>query len=124
MGKTAALRKLIQEQLSRTPGSVHHRRAPQSARYPYKVYSLRDVSFVDARDDFILYVDIWNNAEDQTVAEEIADQIEHQLDRANLPQKTILPTFFREARRNPDDPDKSLQHIELTFRVQLYEKEE
>lgn len=123
MGKTAALRKLIQAQLSLTPGSVYHRRAPQSARYPYKVYSLRGVSFMDARDDFILDIDIWNNAEDQTVAEDIADQIEHQLDRANLPQDAIFPTFFRDARQNLDDPDKSLQHIELTFQVQLYEKE-
>lgn len=124
MGKTSELRRLIKSQLNLAPGATYHKRAPKTEHYPYKVYNLRNVSFTDARDDFILDVDIWNNAEDQTVAEDIADQIEHQLNGANLPQKTIYPTFFREARQNVEDPDKSLQHIVLSFYVQLYEKEE
>ncbi len=122
MGKTAELRKLIKSQLQSLPGEVYHKSAPKDAVYPYKVFSLKSVSFVDARNDFDLCVDIWGRG-DRKIAEEVADQVETLLRDANLPQKTILPTFYRESRYDIDDPDKTLQHIQLHFMVQLYELE-
>lgn len=122
MGKTAELRKLIRSQLQSIPGGVYHKSAPKDAVYPYKVFSLKNVSFIDSRDDFDLCVDIWGRG-DRKIAEEVADQVETLLRDTNLPQKTILPTFYRESRRDIDDPDKTLQHIQLQFIVQLYELE-
>lgn len=122
MSKTAELRKLINEQLQSIPGETYHHEAPNDATYPYKTYSLKSVTFTDARDDFDLCVDIWHRG-DWKVVEEIADQIEELFRNTNLPQSTILPTFFRENRYNLDDPDKTLKHIQLRFIVQLYELE-
>ena len=123
MSKTAELRKLVKEQLDTVPGGTYHRKAPDNAEYPYKTFSLKSVSFTDERDDFDLCVDIWHRG-DFKIAEELADQIEELFKNANLPQPTILPTFFRESRYNLDDPDKTLDHIQLRFFVQLYELEE
>ena len=123
MSKTAELRKLVREQLLTIQGETHHRKAPSDASYPYKTFTLQSVSFTDARDDFDLCVDIWHRG-DWKVVEEIADQIEKLFQNANLPQSTILPTFFRESRYNLEDPDKTLNHIQLRFLVQLYELEE
>lgn len=123
MSKTAELRKLIREKLQTIQGETYHREAPRDAVYPYKTFTLQSVTFTDARDDFDLCVDIWHRG-DWKVIEEIADAIEKLFQNTNLPQKTILPTFFRESRYNLEDPDKTLQHIQLRFLVQLYELEE
>ena len=123
MSKTSDLRKLVKEQLQTTQGETYHHEAPNDAAYPYKTFTLKSVTFMDARDDFDLCVDIWHRG-DWKVVEEIADQIEKLFQNANLPQSTILPTFFREGRYNLEDPDKTLKHIQLRFAVQLYELEE
>lgn len=124
MSKTAALRRLITEQLQTTQGQTYHRHAPKDAAFPYKTYSLTSVAFPDsARDDFELEVDIWDRSADYKRAEELADQVEELLNAANLPADGILPTFFRENRYTLDDPDKTLQHIQLRFLVQLYKEE-
>lgn len=123
MGKTASLRKLIKAQLATVAGATYHKKATDDAAYPYKTYTLKNVSYTEERDDFDLCVDLWDRREDPKPLEEIADQIEKLLRNANLPQDDILPTFFRENRYVLEDPDKSLQHIQLRFSVQLYEIE-
>ena len=125
MSKTLTLRKLIYEKLQTVLGETYHKTASKNAVYPYKTFELASVAFPNSlRDDFELEVDIWDRAPDTKVAEELADQIEAMFNDANLPQDTILPTFFRENRYNVEDPDKTLQHIQLRFLVQLYEMED
>lgn len=122
MSKTVTLRRLVRTQLQTVAGETYHKSAPADAVYPYKTFTLKSVSFADARDDFDLCVDIWHRG-DVKEAEEIADQIERLLNNANLPQETIFPTFFRESRYTVEDPDKELTHIQLHFIVQLYEED-
>jgi hypothetical protein len=124
MGKTLELRKLIYEKLRTVPGGSYHRTAPKDAAFPYKTFTLSSVNFLDsARDDLELEVDIWDRANDWKAAEDIADQIEDLFNDVNLPAPPIYPTFFRENRYSLDDPDKTLQHIQLRFLVQLFEEE-
>ena len=124
MSKTIALRELIKAQLDRTDGKTYHKKAPDDAVSPYKTFSLKSVVFTDARDDLELCVDVWGVGCGPKVVEELADQIEKLFDNVNLPRDTILPTFFREGRTPVEDPDKTIEHIQLRFLVQLYEMEE
>ena len=123
MNKTIILRKLITEKLRTVAGGVYHRIAPKDATYPYKTFTLSSVSFVDARDDLELEVDIWDRSIDTKNVDDIADQIEALFADANLPTPPIYPTFFRDNRYTLDDPDKTLQHIQLRFMVQLYKED-
>lgn len=123
MAKTKALRKLTKAKLQTVQGGTYHRVAPSDAEYPYKTFVLDHANYTDARDDIYLEVDVWDRSRDPKGAEEIADQIEHLLGGANLPAPPIYPTFFRDARYTLADPDKTLQHIQLRFLVQLYEEE-
>ena len=125
MAKTKLLRKLVREQLQTVPGGTYHKKAPHDADYPYKTFRVESGTFTDARDDLYLEVDVWdrNINEDPKIAEDIADQVENLFKAANLPTPPIYPTFFRDARFNREDPDKTLQHIQLRFLVQLYEEE-
>lgn len=123
MSKTRMLRGLIREQLQTVQGETYHKTADKGAAYPYKTYLLKSINFADStRDDFDLVIDIWDRSPDQKTVEEIADQIEALFNVANIPRPPIYPTFFRDGRNNLDDPDKTLQHIQLHFIVQLYEE--
>ena len=123
MGKTLLLRKLVKSKLQTVEGETYHKKASANATYPYKTFKLSSASFVDARDDKELEIDIWDRSEDPKKAEEIADQIEALFHDANFPTPPIYSTFFRENRYDLDDPDKNLQHIQLRFLVQLYKEE-
>lgn len=127
MGKTADLRRLIRASLLTVPGETYHKLPPANARYPYKTFRLSSVNFPNSdRDDLELTVDVWdrNPANDPKVAEEIADQIEALFNATIKPEPPLFPAFFRENRYDLDDPDKTLQHIQLRFSVQLHETEE
>ena len=125
MAKTKLLRKLVKEQLETVPGGTYHKKAFPDSVYPYKTFRINSTTFTDARDDFLLEVDVWdlNTNEDPKVADDIADQVERLFSGVNLPDPPIYTTFFRDARFSLDDPDKNMQHIQLRFLVQLYEEE-
>lgn len=125
MAKTKTLRKLIMTKLQTVPGGTFHKRAPKDAAYPYKTFTLTSAAFPNVdRDDLDLEVDLWARAEDPKILEDIADLIEAMFNGQIYPEPPIYPAFYREARYDLDDPDKTLQHIQLRFLVQLHETEE
>lgn len=125
MAKTKTLRKLINTKLQTVPGGAYHKRAPKDAAYPYKTFTLTSVAFPNTdRDDLELEVDLWDRAPDPKALEDIADQIETMFNGQIYPDPPIYPAFYRENRYDLDDPDKTLQHIQLRFLVQLHETEE
>lgn len=125
MGKTKALRKLVTEAMQTVPGGTYHKNAPKDAAYPYKIFTLSSAAFpYSDRDDTELEIDLWDRAPDQKNLEDIADRVETLFNNKVLPAPPIFPAFFRENRYNLEDPDKTLQHIQLRFLVQLHETEE
>lgn len=125
MSKTADLRKLITAQLNTTAGATYYLTAPDNADYPYKTFELSRFNFGDlARDDIDLCIDLWDKHTDTKRIDEIADRLEDLFNAVNLPQETILPTFFRESRYPVIDEDKTIKHIQMHFTVQNYEIKE
>lgn len=125
MSKTADLRKLITAQLNTTAGATYYLTAPDDADYPYKTFELSRIALGDlARDDVDLCIDLWDKHTDTKRIDEIADRLEDLFNAANLPQETILPTFFRESRYPVIDEDKTIKHIQMHFMVQNYEIKE
>ena len=123
MSRTTALRGLIREQLRTVQGETYYRQSDKDAVYPYKTFMLESINFPDStREDYDLTVDLWDRSPDLRRVEEMADQIEALFNVANLPRPPIYTTFFRDGRFVIDDPDKTLQHIQLRFIVQLYEE--
>lgn len=124
MSKTTDLRKLIVSQLNTTEGKTYYIDAPTDATFPYKTFEFSTVNMgVEHRDDISLIVDVWDNSKTPKKVEEISDKIEDLFDSVNLPQNTILPTFFRDTRFPVVESDKTIQHIQLTFLVENYKME-
>ena len=121
ISKTNDLRRLVQARLKDITPLVYYRKADEDALYPHIVHLIDRVNILaEHRDDVSLVVDIWTKSD--SVANELADAVEKSFDRENLPQETILPTFFLETRITVEDEDKSISHIQMTFTVQNYER--
>lgn len=121
ISKTNDLRKLVQTQLKSITANVHYKNADEGTLYPHIVHVVeRTNKIVEHRDDVSVVIDVWTKS--ATEAVELADSVERILDRENLPQDTILPTFFLESKIDVKDEDKSISHIQLTFNVQNYER--
>lgn len=121
ISKTNDLRRLVQEQLKTITENVYHKIADEDAVYPHIVHVIDRTNVIaEHRDDVTLIVDVWTKSAPEAL--ELADAVESVLNRKNLPQETILPTFFLETKIDVKDDDKSICHIQLSFNVQNYER--
>ena len=118
---TNELRKLVQELLKEITPLVYYKIADEDALFPHIVHLIDRVNLIaEHRDDVSLTVDIWTKSESNAI--DMADEVEKKLNRENLPQDGILPTFFLETRITVSDDDKDISHIQMTFTVQNYER--
>lgn len=121
--KTNDLRKLIQSKLLTVCDDVYYCIAPSDKMYPHIVWDMSSVDLGDlSRDDVFLDIDIWDKGNSCERIEDLADSIDALLRSQNLPQDTILPTFYIVKRVNVEDTDKNIKHRVLTFSVQNYER--
>lgn len=126
MMKSNRLRKLIFAQLINArvlhPSlAIYHNLAIDEAVFPHIVYSYRKLNLTGLdRLDYILTVDVYTK--EPKLAEDIADEVEEILHKANLPSENLLPTFFFESRTPVPDEDKDIRHIQLEFTIQVYEE--
>lgn len=117
--KSNLLRAFIKQKLDTVAASYYHN-AIDSDMYPHIVFNFDSIDLGDiSRDDYMLTVDVWTK-NNQYLAESYADMVCDMFNFANLPQNENLPTFFKESRRNLDDEDKDLNHIQIRFVVQNY----
>lgn len=121
--RTNDLKKLVQTKLKTLTTNVYHEIANEDAVYPHIVFNFRRIDLQDlSRQDYILEVDVWDKGTSTTAVDNLADSVENLLQGKNLPQKTVLPTFYLIDRRNIIDEDKSIRHRQIQFQIQNYER--
>ena len=119
--KTNALKKLIQTKLKTLTTDVYFETAANNALYPHIVFSFRTINLDDlSRQDYMLDVDVWDKGKNTVNVDQLADQVEALLHCQNLPQTTILPTFYLVDRKAIIDEDKQIKHRLVRFQVQNY----
>lgn len=123
MSRTNDLRKLIQSELKKVCNNVYYKVADEDAIYPHIVFKLKSINTGDlSRSDFELQIDLWDNKSSEFAISNLADSVEDLLKTANLPNETILPTFYTNSRFDVEDEDKAIRHIQISMQVQLYER--
>lgn len=121
--RTNDLKELIQTKLKTLTTDVYYKIASTKAMYPHIVFNFERVDLNDlSRQDYILRIDIWDKNEDSNPADELADKVENLLQAQNLPQTHVLPTFYLMDRHDIEDSNKEIQHREVRFQVQNYER--
>lgn len=121
--KTNALKKLVQTKLKTLTTNVYHEIANEDAMYPHIVFEFRRIDLGDlSRQDYILEINVWDKQKSSTRVDELADNVESLLQAQNLPQNTILPTFYLIDRQNIPDEDKEIKRRRIQFQIQNYER--
>lgn len=124
MSKTNDLRTLVKQMISPVCASTYYEVASKDALYPHIVFSFPDINIGDLhRDDISLYLDIWDKSHNADVVEELADKVERVFDNQNMPQDTILPTFYVTNRTPVPDEDKQIRHRLIIVEIQNYERQ-
>lgn len=119
--RTNDLKKLIQTKLKTLTTNVFFEQATDDALYPHIVFSFNEINLGDmSRQDYTLYVDIWDKGKSSTRVDELADKVEDLLHSENLPQDKILPTFYKIDRKALLDSDKDIKHRLVRFQIQNY----
>ena len=129
MSRTNNLRKLVKSMLSAAKfkadhgiKEIYYELADDDKMYPHIVFSFDNINTGDLyRHDLSLMIDIYDKSDSAFLVEEIADDVEDMFNAANLPQDSILPTFYLEARRQVIDEDKKIRHRQIEVIVQNYE---
>lgn len=131
MGRTNKLRKLVKSVLSnehfiQTYGikGVWFETADEENMYPHITFQFDQINTGDLyRHDLSLIIDLYDKGTSALVVEEMADAVEDLFNAKNLPQETILPTFYLERRNVVMDEDKMIRHRQIEIIVQNYEEE-
>lgn len=126
--KVNEVKKLIKRQLDTLKDEVkevYYRDADDDVLYPHITFEYDTISGLGDdlnRQDYMLIIDVWDKQKESVLAEDIADRVEELFSAVNLPQETILPTFYFENRKFLKDEDKEIKHIQLKFSIQNYER--
>lgn len=114
--KTIELRKDIQHLLRSIFEKTFYRRADVDTKYPYLVYTIRDV------DDYkILEIDFWDEGSNTENIENIADKVEETLDEfIKTNENHSISIFKNNDRRWVDDENKNILRINESFQILYY----
>lgn len=114
--KTIELRKDIQHLLKSIFEKTFYRRADVDTKYPYLVYTIRDV------DDYkILEIDFWDEGSNTENIENIADKVEETLDEfIKTNENHSISIFKNNDRRWVDDENKNILRINESFQILYY----
>ena len=129
MSATNELRKLIKAELSALcedfyVKEIYYQIADEKALFPHIVFSLDSAvsqpMFID-RYDYRLFVDVYFKGSTQEI-EDLCDAIQEYFVWKNSPTTEILPTFYFENRLLIIEQDKNINHRQLRFNIQMYER--
>ena len=121
--RTNDLKELIQTKLKTLTTNVYFQQARDTALFPHIVFDFKEIDLNDlSRQDYTLDVNVWTKGTSTESADNLSDQVEDLLQAQNLPQKNILPTFYKRDRKAIEDPDKTINHRLIRFVIQNYVK--
>ena len=114
--KTIELRKDIQHLLKSIFEKTFYRRADVDTKYPYLVYTIRDV------DDYkILEIDFWDEGSNTENIENFADKVEERLDEFIKTNENHSISIFKNNDRSwVDDENKNILRINESFQILYY----
>jgi len=103
---------------------AYNEEAPESADYPYSVFSTVRTGESDGLQTYNLEINVWDQHKNYSRAESTMDALEQKLHRCNYSTDKFLIRIFRGQRQNVVDPDKSIKRVREQFEMQVYLREE
>jgi hypothetical protein len=115
--------KTIFQTLSQVDVPFYLEVVPEGTPFPYAVFSMPGSFNLESdRQDFQLYVDVWDNISDNTRIETITNQIDEVLYKLRITNEHHLLIFQRESRLMLPDPDPKIKRRQMRYLVKTYER--
>ena len=112
----------IDEKLREETDRVYHEQAPESVEFPYIVYKFTDSNTVEAREDFMLELDIWHYSDKAYTLplEELTQDIKKKLDYTKHQAEGIQTSIYLINRLSPPEPEPNIYRRQLRFLCKTY----
>lgn len=101
-------------------GNVYVDKVPQNTAFPYKVLKLPESIDTIPKENFLLTIDVWDKNNDNTVIENLADEVISKLDRWSYSSENFVIKSYLNGRRMIPDPELDIRRRELSFECQVF----
>jgi hypothetical protein len=101
-------------------GNVYVEKVPQETKFPYKVLKLPESIDTIPKENFLLTVDCWDKSNNNTVIENLADDVISKLDRWSYKDSNLVIKIFLNGRSMIPDPELDIRRRELSFECQVF----
>lgn len=123
MIKMIELRKALETILKTSASNVYYQKAPKTAVMPYVVFDYPNSVDFGTLENFVLDIDVWDDAVDTTALETLIDSIDISLHKIQImvtDKVAIIP--YRENRMAPIDDDERINRRKYVYQVRTYLK--
>ena len=120
--KTYELRKALRATMLTVVDRVYYDQAPDNATFPYVVFDLLELTHEDGRTLMEMEVNILDYGTSTTTAEDIADELQSMLHKADYINAYIQYSIYRGLRQKVEEEDKQLIRRRLTFEIHMHER--
>ncbi|WP_226085647.1 hypothetical protein [Mesobacillus sp. S13] len=116
------IRKLLNSRLKSIHPRAYFLKAPETAVFPYLVYSFEITYLEDGLNLLTLDVDGWDNAADTTALETMMNNVHEQFDDDKVITDTHVISFHADRRLAVEDDDPSLNRRTNIYLGRLFER--
>ncbi|MCM3665511.1 hypothetical protein M3204_13925 [Mesobacillus subterraneus] len=116
------IRKLLNTRLKAIHPRVYFLRAPETAVFPYLVYSFEITNLEDGLSLLTLDVDGWDNTADTTALETMMENVHSSFKEANIFTEKLFVHFHSDRRLPVVDDDPSLNRRTNIYLGRLFER--
>ncbi|WP_423408021.1 hypothetical protein AABM38_20465 [Heyndrickxia sp. MSNUG] len=116
------IRKLLHSKLKAIHPRVYFLRAPETAVFPYLVYSFELTNLEYGLNLLTLDVDGWDNAADTTALEAMMDSVHSSFKEANIVSDKLYVHFHTDRRLALTDDDPALNRRTNIYLGRLFER--
>lgn len=113
------LRPILQTELKRTTNNVFYERTKGTPSFPYVVYDLNSYSFTDVIDQAELEINIFDNLDDTTRIETLADAYWNQFDHAYFINNDLCYATYQNVRNNIDTGDSQVHQRRIVIVLRI-----
>lgn len=112
----------IDTELRKKADRVYHEEAPPNAEFPYVTYKFTNSNTVEAREDFILQIDIWHYTDTRYTLplETLTQNIKEQLSFTKHISDGIQTSIYLENRIAVPEPEENIFRRQLRFLCKTY----
>ena len=123
MIKMIELRKALETLLKTSASNVYYQKAPKTAVMPYVVFDYPNSVDFGTLENFVLDIDVWDDAVDTTALETLIDSIDISLHKIQIMVTDKVAIIqYRENRMAPIDDDERINRRKYVYQVRTYLK--